>query len=132
MTGRLLDAAECERIGLVNRVVPQARLRDEARALAMELANGPPLAVRWTKAALNQHIWQQVVNTHHFALGVESLTIASEDTKEGARAFAEKGRRTGRAGSGADRRPRRRLPLRFGLLATAVDGEAGTVVAPAP
>lgn len=90
MTGRLVPAAEAERIGLVNRVVPRAKLRDEAMAMARELAAGAPLAVRWTKAALNQHIWQQVVNTHHFALGVESLTMASDDIKEGAKAFAEK------------------------------------------
>ena len=63
---------------------------DETMVLATELANAAPLAVKWTKMACNQHIWQQVVNTHHFALGVESLTMASEATKEGAKAFAEK------------------------------------------
>ncbi len=90
MTGRLVKADEAARIGLVNRVVPKAKLMEESMAMARELAGGAPLAVRWTKMSLNQHIWQQVINTHHFALGVESLSMASEDLKEGARAFAEK------------------------------------------
>ncbi len=90
MTGRLVKADEAARIGLVNRVVPKAKLMEEAMATARELASGAPLAVRWTKLALNQHIWTQVVNAHHFALGVESLSMASEDTKEGTKAFAEK------------------------------------------
>jgi len=90
MTGRLVNAVEAERIGLVNKVVPKAELMKETMKLAHELASGPPLAVKWTKMSLNQHIWQQVVNTHHFALGVESLSMASEDVKEGSKAFAEK------------------------------------------
>ena len=90
MTGRLLNADECDRIGLVTRVVPQAQCLDEAMSVAQELARGAPLAVRWTKAACNQHIWAQVVNTHHFALGVEALSMASYDAKEGPAAFVEK------------------------------------------
>ncbi len=90
MTGRLVKAPEAEKIGLVNYVVPPDQVMPKAMELARELASGSPMAIRWTKASLNQHIWQQVVNTHHFSLGVESLTAASEDTKEAARAFVEK------------------------------------------
>ena len=90
MTGRLIGAEEAERIGLVNRVVPQAKLMDEARSLARELAAGAPLAIRWTKLSLNQHIWQQMINTHHYSTAVEALTMASEDVREGTTAFAEK------------------------------------------
>ena len=90
MTGRLVPAAKAGEMGLVNYVVPQEQVMEKARDLAEELAAGAPLAVRWTKASLNQHIWQQVVNTHHFSLAVEAITMASEDNKEAAKAFAEK------------------------------------------
>ncbi|MBI5849443.1 MAG: enoyl-CoA hydratase/isomerase family protein [Planctomycetes bacterium] len=52
-TGRILDAAEAERIGLVNRVVPDAEVLDAALALAREIAHAGPLAVRAAKAAMN-------------------------------------------------------------------------------
>lgn len=51
LTGRIIDAAEALRIGLVHRVVPAGDLETAARALADELAALPPLAVRLTKAA---------------------------------------------------------------------------------
>src|SRR5437879_12085936 len=50
--GEMITAAEAERIGLVNRVVPHDRLADEARAFAERLAAAPPLAVRAVKQAL--------------------------------------------------------------------------------
>lgn len=90
LTGRMLAAAEAGEIGLVNRVVPQAQVLPQALALAKELAQGAPLAIKWTKAALNQRIWQEMAASHHFSLAVESLTMNSGDNKEAARAFAAK------------------------------------------
>ncbi len=52
-TGRVLDADECLRIGLVNRVVDDAAVVGEALALANEIAGNGRLAVRLAKAALN-------------------------------------------------------------------------------
>jgi enoyl-CoA hydratase len=51
-TGRILDGAEAERIGLVNRAVPREALRDEALALARSIADAAPIAVRATKRSL--------------------------------------------------------------------------------
>jgi enoyl-CoA hydratase/carnithine racemase len=45
-TSDKVDAARCERIGLVNRVVPDADLRHEAFALAKSMAEGPTIALR--------------------------------------------------------------------------------------
>ena len=53
MTGRIIDAAEAERIGLVNRVVPDDEVLTSARALAEEVARQGGLAVRLSKLALN-------------------------------------------------------------------------------
>jgi enoyl-CoA hydratase len=54
LTGDLIDAAEAERIGLVNRVVPADRLAQEVDALADRLARTPPEVIRLTKQMLNQ------------------------------------------------------------------------------
>jgi enoyl-CoA hydratase len=48
-TGRILDAAEAHRIGLVNQVVPDADVQAAARALAAEILKQDPLAVRFAK-----------------------------------------------------------------------------------
>ncbi|ADP81329.1 enoyl-CoA hydratase [Pseudofrankia inefficax] len=53
-TGRSMSAAEAERVGMVNRVVPVERLRAEARELALEIARMHPFALRQAKRAVNQ------------------------------------------------------------------------------
>jgi len=52
MTGEPIEAAEAERIGLYNKVVPASELQDAARSLAERLARGPAEALAATKAAL--------------------------------------------------------------------------------
>ena len=49
MTGRLMDAEECRRVGLLNHLVPRAQLMPKALELAHELAQKAPTAMRWTK-----------------------------------------------------------------------------------
>ncbi|MFI4987510.1 MAG: enoyl-CoA hydratase/isomerase family protein [Alphaproteobacteria bacterium] len=49
LTGRLMDAEECKSLGLINRIVPRERVLDEALALAAELAQKPPVAMRLDK-----------------------------------------------------------------------------------
>ena len=49
LTGRLMDAAECVQLGLINRLVPQAQVMAETLKLAEELAGKPPVAMRLNK-----------------------------------------------------------------------------------
>ena len=89
-TAERVDAERCERIGLVNRVVPDDRLQAEAFALAKSLAEGPQVALRSMKDNLDDalHI------DHPMALyrEAERLVLCSrtEDHKEAVRAFVEK------------------------------------------
>ena len=94
LTGRWIDAAEAARWGLVNRVLPSADLMATARAMADELAAGPPLVfaaikeiVREAEAMRFQDAMNKVTKSQFET--VERL-YRSEDQKEGARAFAEK------------------------------------------
>lgn len=53
-TGRFIGAAEAERAGLVNRVVPRERLAEETMALAQEIAQRDPYALKLAKASVNE------------------------------------------------------------------------------
>ncbi|SEG26247.1 enoyl-CoA hydratase/isomerase family protein [Bosea lathyri] len=54
LTGRMMDAEECFRIGLINRIVPQGQVMEAALALATELAGKPPVAMRLNKARFRE------------------------------------------------------------------------------
>ena len=90
MTGDLMTAAEAERIGLINHVVPQAQVMPKAMELAHRLANGPTLAIRWTKLSCNKRLRDEVNLVLDASLAVETLSMISEDHKEATRAFVEK------------------------------------------
>ncbi|MEO5884181.1 MAG: enoyl-CoA hydratase/isomerase family protein [Candidatus Limnocylindrales bacterium] len=82
LTGDLIDAAEAERIGLINRVVPVERLAAEVDALADRLARTPPDVMGLTKRMLNR-----AMDTAGFRLGLEAgldigAIINAADTPE--------------------------------------------------
>lgn len=91
-TGRFVDAEEAERIGLVNRVVPDGELMAATYELAQRIAEGPPIAIRIMKRAayqgasldLRTHLDQ--VSSHMAAI------YATEDHAEALRALKEKRR----------------------------------------
>ncbi len=94
LTGRWLDAEECARWGMINRLVTGADLMKEARALAEVIASGPPLvyaAIKQVVRAAETMNFQDAMNkiTKSQFETVETL-YQSEDQREGARAFAEK------------------------------------------
>jgi enoyl-CoA hydratase/carnithine racemase len=90
MTAQPITAQRAYEIGFVNKVVPKARLLDEAKELGQQIIDNAPLSIRYFKelayrglemsepalAALTRHLYDQL--------------LRSEDSKEGPRAFAEK------------------------------------------
>ena len=90
LTGDALPAAEAERIGLVNRVVPAADLDREALALAERLAANAPLAVRYTKLAVNKLVKDALNVAFDTSTALELVTFQSEDHQEALAAIREK------------------------------------------
>ena len=92
MTGRWMDTAEAKHWGLINHIVPKGEGLGRARAIAGQLANGPPLLFPAIKQLLRH---SEMVAEHeafvlHDSLAAVQAVIRSEDLKEGAAAFAEK------------------------------------------
>jgi enoyl-CoA hydratase len=90
LSGDPLTAAEAERIGLVNRVVPAADLDREAMAFATRLAAGAPLAVRYTKLSVNKLIKDALNVAFDTSTALELVTFQSEDHQEALAAIREK------------------------------------------
>ena len=89
-TGDKVDAARCEAIGLVNRVVPDGKLQTEAFALARSLAEGPRLALRYMKDNLDEALQFDFETARdHEAERLVRLTTTA-DHKEAVQAFTEK------------------------------------------
>jgi enoyl-CoA hydratase/carnithine racemase len=90
LTGRMMDAAEAERCGLVSRIVPADKLVEEAVAAAAKIASASPLAVMMNKE-LVQTAYETTLST---GVAVERRLFHSlfafEDQKEGMAAFVEK------------------------------------------
>jgi len=88
--GGIIDAAEALRIGLVNRVVPAAALQDEARALARAWAANAPVAMRYAMEAVNHGLDTSFSDGCFIEASLFGLSFATEDVREGTRAFVEK------------------------------------------
>lgn len=89
-TGEVIDAHEAERIGLVSRVVPAAALLETTVAFAQRLAQGPPLAISLAKSAVYQGLDLDIHAALEYAATAESITLTSEDHREGVQAFRDK------------------------------------------
>ena len=89
-TADKVDAARCEAIGLVNRVVPDDKLQDEAFALAKSMAEGPTLALRYMKDNLDEALaFDFATARDHEAARLVRLTTTA-DHKEAVQAFIDK------------------------------------------
>ncbi len=90
LTGRFLSAQEAHFYGLVNKVVPVEMYMHEAIELAKEIAQMSPIAVQLAKEAINRSFETQLDEGLMFERKNFYLTFASEDQKEGMKAFIEK------------------------------------------
>ena len=90
LTGRMMDAAEAERAGLVSRVVASDVLLDEARAAAAKIAGQSILAVMANKELVNAAFETTLAQGVVFERRLFHSLFAFEDQKEGMAAFVEK------------------------------------------
>ena len=90
LTGRMMDAAEAERAGLVARVVPLASLMDEAMKVAETIASMSLPSVMSAKEAVNRAFEVSLAEGVVFERRVFQALFATDDQKEGMKAFIEK------------------------------------------
>jgi enoyl-CoA hydratase/carnithine racemase len=90
LTGRTVDAQEALRIGLVHRVVPAASLMTEAGDLARTLAASAPVAIQAAMDAINRGTEVSFPEGEFLEATLFGLVCASEDMREGTKAFLEK------------------------------------------
>ena len=90
LTGRMMDAEEAERCGLVSRIVPAGELREEAIRVARQIADFSRPIIMLTKESVNRAYETTLSEGVRFERRVFHSIFAFEDQKEGMAAFAEK------------------------------------------
>src|SRR6478752_1840014 len=93
-TAEKVDAARCEAIGLVNRVVPDDRLQAEAFALARSIAEGPTMALRYMKDNLDEALLFDFATARDHEAERLIRTTMTSDHREAVQAFIEKRKAT--------------------------------------
>ena len=94
LTGRMMDAAEAERAGLVSRVVPYDKLADEALGAALVIADFSQLAVMAAKESVNRAFESGLSDGVMFERRLFHALFATNDQKEGMDAFVNKRKAT--------------------------------------
>lgn len=92
LTGEPVDATEAWRLGLVNRVVPAARVRDEAFELAGLLASKPPVVMQYILDVVRSGMQMSLQDGCEQEATLFGLIASTEDMREGTQAFLEKRR----------------------------------------
>ena len=90
LTANRFDAAEALRIGLINKVLQEEKLLEEALAMARQMAQLPPLALKWTKKAIRCGAEGNLEDSFRLESHMNALCYSSEDHKEATSAFFEK------------------------------------------
>jgi enoyl-CoA hydratase/3-hydroxyacyl-CoA dehydrogenase len=90
MLGTRLKAEEALKIGLVNKIVHYEKLKDEVREMANKLAEGPPVAMKYAKHALNFGTQVPLEAGLRLEASLMALSFSTEDLKEGVEAMMAK------------------------------------------
>jgi enoyl-CoA hydratase len=90
LTGRMMDAEEAERSGLVARIFPQADLLKEVKVIAKTIADMPLLTAMMVKESINTAYQTTLSEGMHFERRMFHSCFATNDQKEGMAAFLEK------------------------------------------
>lgn len=90
LTGRLFDAQEALRIGLINEIVPGEKLLDRARELAAQLMENSPMSLAYTKRLLSDHARAELDAQIEAAIRENAAIRATADFREGIASFLEK------------------------------------------
>lgn len=90
LTGNAVSAPDAVAMGLVNRSVPREQLDEVVGKFVRQIMTAAPLAVRFTKAAVNIPLRQAVESVLEASLAFETITMRSDDIKEGVDAFLQK------------------------------------------
>jgi len=89
-TGRIIDAAEAERIGLVDKMVPADKLEETVNQLAETIVGKSPLIVNIAKKTINRGMYTDLAAGLSYERSNLAFCFSTEDQKEGAAAFLEK------------------------------------------
>jgi len=88
--GKMINAEEAEKIGLLNWVFPKDNFESETMAIARKLATGPSFALGYAKKAINEGFGKEIRTGLEFEVSGQNICIQTEDVKEGIAAFQEK------------------------------------------
>jgi enoyl-CoA hydratase len=89
-TGEIIDAQTALSLGLIDRVVPHDQLMDEVKKIAFTIASKSKIALALSKSAINRGLEMDLQTALNYEIECFAQCFASEDQKEGMRAFLEK------------------------------------------
>lgn len=89
-TGKIIDAMGALEIGLLNYMVPQDKLRDKVRQIALEMAGKSPHALKAAKLAINYSIYDSVQTKLEIEADLFGMLFDTSEAKSGIRSFLER------------------------------------------
>jgi len=90
VTGKTLSPKEAYELGILDRLIEPEKLFEETFEFAKQIAKGPTLAIGFAKLAVNEGMDLPLYNAFALEREMQNQALASEDAKEGAKAFFEK------------------------------------------